>query len=87
MTDFTKRPGSDSKTISEKLGPEMTRALMTSSGKSLLDAVANYQQRTGRTIHNPLANQCNCTDCQGERAAKALEQGTLNAMDVDDDGM
>lgn len=63
MTNFRKQPGAENRPVGEKLGADMTRALFTAPGKSLPDAVRTFEQKTGRIIHNPLANQCECPAC------------------------
>lgn len=77
MTDFRKKPGAENKTITEKLGPQLTRALMTAPGKSVPDSINTYQRRTGITIHNPLADQCYCIECVKQR-----ERDEFSADDV-----
>jgi hypothetical protein len=63
MTDFRKAPGAENRTVADKLGADMTRALMTAPGKSLPDAVRTFESKTGRVIHNPLAQACGCAVC------------------------
>lgn len=78
MTDFKKKPG-DARSVTDKLGADMTRALMTAPGKSLPAAVASYERKSGRTIHNPLADQCYCQDCTAARMAALYPQAMVPA--------
>lgn len=66
-TDFKKALGAENKSVADKLGKDMTRALFTAPGKTLQDAVRSQERKTGKTIHNPLVQDCSCSNCIMER--------------------
>lgn len=77
MTNFKKQTGAENRSVQDKLGPELTRALMTAPGKSLPDAVRTYERMTGAVVHNPLAERCDCGDCLRVRMDALYPQAAL----------
>lgn len=62
-TDFSKKPGAENRTVQDKLGKDLTRAMMTAPGLTLAASIASYQRMTGKTIHDPFNTACNCLAC------------------------
>jgi hypothetical protein len=75
--DYRKLPGANNKMLIDKMGPNITRALMTAPGKTRQASIQTYERKTGNIIHDPRIEDCACSDCHAARMAALWPQAVI----------